>query len=226
MHGLVRKGLLLSVATGALVLGGASAAMADTATVSGTANGDDGAASGNVAQIAGDNPITVCGDSADLGTAFDAALANSCSTSGNFGGIAGSATHDSGLASGNVAGAAVGAPIQVCGVSAEAVSTESGAYRNTCADTGSSATASGSTAGDEGLLTGNVLQLAEKAPISACGDAVGVIAHEDGAYGNSCGNGSETPTPSRILPPRLDCPPDADFDLGAPVAMHSLGSVL
>jgi hypothetical protein len=188
MHEFVKKGLLVSLATGVLLLGGAGFAAADTATVNGSTAGNEGFVAGNVAQVAGNNPINVCGDTADLGTAYNRANANSCASSGNLAGINGASSHSSGAITGNVIGAAVDTPVQVCGVAAEVASVHSGAVGNTCADTGTSATAYGSANDDSGLLTGNVIQLSEHAPISVCGDSVGILGFESGAIGNSCSN--------------------------------------
>lgn len=64
MHAFVRKGLMLSAATGTLVMGYAgSAAAQDSATTLGAAVNSPGTVSGNVAQLPADVPIQLCGDS-------------------------------------------------------------------------------------------------------------------------------------------------------------------
>src|SRR6476659_6207746 len=116
MHGFVKKGLLLAVASGALVLGGTGAASADTATATGATTNNEGLAAGNVAQVSGDNPVNVCGDAAGVGAVRDSAKTNICTNTANAAAIAGASTDSGGAGSGNVIGAALDAPVNACGV--------------------------------------------------------------------------------------------------------------
>lgn len=188
MHGFVKKGLLLAVASGALVLGGTGAASADTATATGATTNNEGLVAGNVAQVSGDNPVNVCGDAGAVVSARDGATANNCTNIANAAAIAGASTDSGGAVSGNVIGAALDAPVNACGVAVQALGTTSGTTGNICTNTGTTATVAGSATNDAGLLSGNVLQLSENAPINVCGDAVGVGAFDSGATGNTCSN--------------------------------------
>jgi hypothetical protein len=188
MHGFVKKGLLITLASGALVLGGAASALADTATANGSTSQDAGLVDGNVAQVAGDNPINICGDAGAVAAANDGSKHNFCVNTGNSAAINGATTEDSGAASGNVIGAALDAPINACGVDVQALGAKSGAYDNSCENVGTMASANGATHDDEGLLSGNVLQLAENAPINACGDSIGIGDFGSPAADNHCSN--------------------------------------
>lgn len=208
MQGFVRKGLLLSVATGALVLGGGAAAQADTAVANGSASGSPGAGSGNVAQVAGENPVNVCGDTGGVGAAADPATADQCVAAGNSAVITGAAQDSPGAVAGNVAGAALDAPAQACGDTAHVLSTGSGANGDSCITTGTSAAVTGSATGSAGAGSGNVIQLAENAPVNVCGNSVGVGSFDSPAIGDACLNTGTPGAPAPVLsPPPVISPP-------------------
>src|SRR5712692_5817735 len=102
MHGFVKKGLLVSLASGALVLGGAGFAAADTASATGSTTGNQGLGAGDVVQAAGDNPINVCGDAVNPGAANNGVKGNSCTTSSNAAAATGTSNDSSGLVAGDV----------------------------------------------------------------------------------------------------------------------------
>jgi hypothetical protein len=190
MHGFVKKGLLVSLAAGSLMAGGAGvASAADSATANGAAAGSEGLGSGNVAQGAADVPIQVCGDTAGAGTAHDSAVANGCLTENNRAAIDAATRNDPGAISGDAVGAALDAPVQGCGLTAGALSAASGTAANTCVDKHTSATATAATMDDPGAVSGDVVQLAANAPLQLCGDSVTVIGYGSDATANSCSNG-------------------------------------
>lgn len=131
MQMIVKRGLLLSIATSAL-LATASVASADT-TASGTTTGNSGILAGNAIPIAVNIPINACGDAVSLlGSAT--ADNNSCANGGGGGGntnAAASTTDNHGLLSGNAIPIAVNAPINACG-DAVAILGISLAGNNTC----------------------------------------------------------------------------------------------
>ncbi|NUR61044.1 MAG: chaplin [Catenulispora sp.] len=217
MHAYIKRGLLLSAATGAAVLGGAAAASAATsATVDGATAGSPGAVSGNTVQVPADVPVQICGDTAAAAAAVDGAYGNECQITGTTAHATGFAAHSPGAVSGNVGSVAADVPVQVCGVDAAAIAAGIKADGNSCREFASSATAVGEATGSPGLISGNVLQLALNAPVQACGDSLGLIAYGDKADGNSCVSGEpEHPHPGPppwmppppMTPPPWDCPP-------------------
>jgi hypothetical protein len=113
MQTIVKRGLLISLATFALAAS-AGVASAD-ATASGTTTGSGGILSGNSIPIAVNIPINACGDAVGiLGAA--AATGNTCA---NAGGGAASATATStdnpGILSGNAIPISLNIPINACG---------------------------------------------------------------------------------------------------------------
>lgn len=217
MHAIFKRGLLLSAATGAAVLGGAAAAGAATsATVNGATADSPGAVSGNTVQVPADVPIQICGDTVAAGAALDGAYGNECEISGATAHATGFAAGSPGAVSGNVGSVAANVPVQVCGVDAAALSADIKSAGNRCVDEGTSATAVGSAVDSPGLLSGNVLQLPVNAPVQACGDSVALVGFDDKAVGNSCVIGGEPvmtphgppcPPPPVMAPPPADCPP-------------------
>ncbi|MFF4928349.1 chaplin [Streptomyces griseofuscus] len=73
----VMRGTALLAAAGAVVLGGAVAAAADTGT-QGAAVGSPGVLSGNVIQVPVDIPVNVCGDTIDVTGLLNPAFGNAC----------------------------------------------------------------------------------------------------------------------------------------------------
>lgn len=215
MHGFVRKGLLLSAATGTLVMGyaGTAAAQGDSAVTKGAAADSPGAVSGNVAQVPADVPIQVCGDSAAAAAAMTDSEDNHCFTRDTTAKADGVAADSPGAISGNVASVAANVPVQACGIAAGAVAAETEAEDNTCVDDGTHAVADGVAADSPGLISGNVVQAAVDAPVQACGDSVGLLAFGTEAEGNKCVNGGEhemTPPPVMAPPPVENCPPPVE----------------
>ncbi|ACU77193.1 putative secreted protein [Catenulispora acidiphila DSM 44928] len=209
MHAFVRKGLLLSAATGTLVMGYAgSAAAQDSATTHGAAADSPGAVSGNVAQLPADVPIQVCGDAGAAGAGLVGARDNDCWTDNATAEADGVAADSPGAISGNVGSIAANVPVQACGLAAGALAADVTAHDNDCVDQGTHALAKGAAADSPGLVSGNVLQLAADAPVQACGDSVGVLAFGVGAKDNHCVNGAPTMAPPPVMPPPpVPCPP-------------------
>ncbi len=73
----VWKSAGLALAAGLVVLGGASAASADSV-AEGVAVGSPGVLSGNVVQIPVHIPINVCGNSVNVGGLLNPAVGNTC----------------------------------------------------------------------------------------------------------------------------------------------------
>ncbi|GAA1989654.1 chaplin family protein [Catenulispora subtropica] len=226
MHAFVRKGLLLSVATGTVVLGGAAAASAATsATVNGLTADSPGAVAGNTVQGAGDAPIQVCGDTGAAGAALDGAYGDDCRVLGGRAAADGFAAHSPGAVSGNVGSLAANVPVEACGLDAAAVAAAVQADGDHCVDGHTAAVAHGAAVDSPGLVSGNVLQLAANAPISVCGDSIALIGFHDQADGNTCVNGgpehSGPPmgppagTPP-MGPPSMDPPPMGPPPMGPP----------
>lgn len=210
MHALIRKGLLLSAATGTLVVGCAAAASAesDAAVTHGTAADSPGAVSGNVAQVPADVPIQVCGDAAAAGAALVGSRDNRCWTDDATALADGAAADSPGAVSGNVGSVAANVPVQACGLAGGALAAEVEAHHNDCADEGTHAVAKGAAADSPGLVSGNVLQLSADVPAQACGDALSVLGFGTEAEGNRCVNGGPEATPQPVPgPPPVPCPP-------------------
>ncbi|MBS2545663.1 chaplin [Catenulispora sp. NL8] len=189
MHGFVKKGLLLSLAAGSMMVSGAGvAAAADSAGTEGVAADSPGLAAGNVAQGAGDVPVQVCGDAGGAGAALQDVLDNRCTTWDNHASIRGAAADDPGAVSGDVVGGALDAPVQGCGLTGAVAGVRTEAEGNSCDDVHTSATAVGATADDPGAVSGDVVQASVNAPIQACGDAFVVGAFGTGADDNRCVN--------------------------------------
>lgn len=190
MHGFVKKGLLLSLAAGSLVVGSAgAAAAADSATTEGAAADSPGLATGNVAQGAADVPVQVCGDSGTVAGALDNALDNRCTTWYNRASVRGEAANDPGAVSGDVVGGALDAPAQGCGLTGTAAGVQTEAAGNSCDDVNTSAKAAAATSNDPGAVSGDVVQASVNAPVQLCGDAIGVGTFGTGADDNHCVNG-------------------------------------
>lgn len=134
MHAFVKKGLLLSAATGALVLGGAAAASAATsATADGLTADSPGALSGNTVQVPADVPIQVCGVTVAAVAAATSADDNTCIDDGTSAAAAhGTATGSPGVLSGNVLQVVLNAPIQACGDAVGVAAYGTRADGNTC----------------------------------------------------------------------------------------------
>lgn len=216
MHGFVRKGLLLSAATGTLVMGyaGTAAAQGDSAVTRGAAADSPGAVSGNVAQVPADVPIQVCGDSAAAAAAMTDSDDDHCRTSDTTAEAEGFAADSPGAVSGNVASVAANVPVQACGIAAGAVAADTTAQDDACVDDGTHAVAKGFAADSPGLASGNVLQLAADVPVQACGDSVGVLAFGTRSEDDKCVNGGGhemTPPPPVMAPPPVEnCPPPVE----------------
>ena len=218
MHGLVKKGLLLSLASSTLLFTGASFAAADSATATGHTHGDAGLATGNVIQGAAENPINVCGDTVNAVAAGDRAHENRCTDGpGTRSSIHGTSIDSSGAVSGNVVGATANVPIQACGLTATVVGSANDAEGNRCADEDSSATAVGTAVGDEGAVSGNVIQLTENAPISICGDSANVVGVDNQATDNSCVNGARRRHDDEPVAEAEPCPPPVELPCPPPV---------
>ena len=219
MHAFVRKGLLLSATTGALVMGYAStaAAQGDSATTHGAASDSPGAVSGNVAQVPADVPIQVCGDAGAAGAGLVGARDNDCFTKDTTAKAEGFAADSPGAISGNVGSVAANVPVQACGLAGGALSADVTAHDNDCVDEDTHALAKGAAADSPGLVSGNVLQLSADVPVQACGDSVGLLAFATGAKDNHCVNGAPEMAPPVMAPPPVECPPGAPCPQPPPV---------
>lgn len=208
MHAFVRKGLLLSATTGALVMGYAStAAAADSATTHGAAADSPGAVSGNVAQVPADVPIQVCGDAGAAGAAVVGARDNDCWTEDTTAKADGVAADSPGAISGNVGSVAANVPVQACGLAGGALAADVTAHDNDCVDEDTHALAKGVATDSPGLVSGNVLQLAADVPVQACGDSVSLLGFDTAAKDNHCVNGAPETAPPVMAPPPSECPP-------------------
>jgi len=228
MHAFVRKGLLLSAVTGALVWGGASAASATSATADGSSTNNAGLVNGNVVPVAADVPIQICGDAAALAGAITKAEGNLCEIDGADAHSTGSANNTAGLIAGNVVPIAANVPVQVCGDSVGALAAVTKAQGNTCIDEPHStwASARGEAANSVGLVNGNVVPVSANVPVQVCGDSLGLLSFGTESNDNSCVNGtpSWTPPPPPMGPPPVMCPPpvchdhdhDCDHDCDTP----------
>jgi hypothetical protein len=133
MYGFVKKGLLLPLAAGSLMAGGAgTAAAADSATAEGTAADSPGAVSGNVAQVPVDVPIAVCGDAVAASGIETEAEDNGCFSDDTTAKAFGAAADSPGLISGNVAQVPVNAPVEVCGDAVGILAYGTSAEHNLC----------------------------------------------------------------------------------------------
>jgi len=208
MHAFVRKGLMLSAATGTVVMGFAgNAAAHDSATTVGAAGDSPGAVSGNVAQLPADVPIQVCGDAGAAGAGLVGARDNDCWTDDTTAKAAGFASDSPGAISGNVGSVAANVPVQACGLAGGALSADVTANDNDCVDDGTHAVAKGAASDSPGLVSGNVLQLPVDAPVQACGDSVALLGFGTSAEDNHCVNGGPEMAPPVMAPPPMSPPP-------------------
>ena len=190
MHGFVKKGLLLSLAAGSMMVGGAgAAAAADSATAEGAAADSPGLGGGNVGQVPADVPVQVCGDAGNALGALDNALQNRCTTWDNSSTIRGAAVGDPGAVSGDVLGTALNTPVQGCGLTGTVAGVDSLVAGNSCDDMHTAAKAVATTADSPGAVTGDVVQASVNAPVQVCGDALSVGSFGTGAEDNHCVNG-------------------------------------
>jgi LPXTG-motif cell wall-anchored protein len=170
-----------------------------------TAN-SSGAVTGNIVQVPIEAPLNACGDSVSVVGVFNSALDNHCvnDTAGGAGAL-GRASGDNGLAAGNVAQLPIDIPTEVCGVVAAVGGYHDTAAGNTCVNTGATGTvSSANTAGETGIVTGNVAQGSVNAPIEICGTTIGAGYANSGTEGNGCFNGPPPPPVNCAPPP---CPP-------------------
>ena len=192
------------------VLGGGDSAAGDQcANGSDTAGGPSGSAaavasdspgalSGNVVQVPVSLPTNICGDTATVVGGHDSAEDVVCANSGGqtFSNAQAVAANSPGLASGNVVQVPVDAPLNLCGITANAAAVYDRAAGNTCVNGGNpsspqSFTGSGAnavTANSPGAVAGNVVQVPVEAPINACGDSVSVVGVSNSALDNNCVN--------------------------------------
>ena len=133
MHGFVKKGLLLSLAAGSMMVGGAgAAAAADSATAEGAAADSPGAVSGNVGQVPADVPVQGCGLTGTVAGVDSEVAGNSCDDVHTGAKAVGAAADSPGAVSGDVVQASVNAPIQACGDAISLGSFGTGAEDNHC----------------------------------------------------------------------------------------------
>ncbi|MEY9933452.1 hypothetical protein ABH926_008107 [Catenulispora sp. GP43] len=218
MHAFARKGLLLSAATGTLVMGYAGIAAAqDSATTHGAAADSPGAVSGNVAQVPADVPIQVCGDAGAAAAGMVGSRDNDCLTDDATAKADGVAADSPGAVSGNVGSVAANVPVQACGLSGGALAADVQAHDNDCVDEGTHALAKGAAADSPGLVSGNVLQLSADAPVQACGDAVSLLGFDTAAKDNHCVNGAPEMAPPVMARPPVMTPPPSECPQPPPV---------
>ena len=170
-----------------------------------TAN-SNGAVTGNIVQVPIEAPIDACGDSVSVVGAFNSALDNHC-VNHTAGGAAanGHAVGNNGLATGNVAQLPIDIPTEVCGVVAAVGGYHDTAEGNSCLTTGAPTTTSvADTAGETGIVSGNVAQGSVNAPIHACGTTVGAGYVNSGTEDTDCVTG---PPPCPPPPPCSSFPP-------------------
>jgi ChpA-C len=178
----VRKSLKVGVLSAGIILAAGAAAQAET-------TGNDGALTGNQAGVSLDAPIDICGNA--VGVLGDASA--SCATGGGSMGGAmevGDSGDNSGVGTGNQVLVPVQVPINICGnaiglagnsaASCDAGSGNAGSYE--------AGLAGAQTSGNGGALTGNQVLASVVAPITACGNAVGVLG--DSAASCQTGGGS------------------------------------
>ena len=98
-----------------------------------TATGNNGLATGNVAQLPIDIPTEVCGVVAAVGVYHDTAAGNTCVNTGAPTTMSSAnTTGETGFVTGNVAQGSVNAPVQVCGTTVGAGIVNSGSEDTDC----------------------------------------------------------------------------------------------
>jgi len=133
MHGFVKKGLLLSLAAGSLVVSGAgAAAAADSATTEGAAADSPGAVSGDVVGAPVNVPVQGCGLSGSALGVHTEAEGNTCDDVDTWAHASAAAADDPGAISGDVVQTSVNAPIQLCGDAVAVGAFDTGAEDNHC----------------------------------------------------------------------------------------------
>jgi hypothetical protein len=215
--------------------GGATASGADQgtggATATGRSVGSPGILSGNTIQAPVHIPVNACGDSVNVVGVGNSAKDNHCRNgggattgSGSGGGATatGSSVGSPGILSGNTIQVPVDVPVNLCGDTVNVVGVGNSAKGNHCHNSGGSSTggstATGSSVGSPGILSGNTVQLPISVPVNACGDSVNVVGVGNGAEGDSCANN----TPS--TPPTTTTPPPTTSTPGGWVAPHTTGA--
>ncbi|MEY9860474.1 hypothetical protein ABH935_006111 [Catenulispora sp. GAS73] len=215
---------------GGATAGGATAGGSGGATAAGSSVGSPGILSGNTIQAPVHIPVNVCGDSVNVVGVGNGAKDNHChngggATTGGSGGATatGSSVGSPGILSGNTVQVPVDVPVNLCGDTVNVVGVGNGAKGNHCHNSGGSgstggATATGSSVGSPGILSGNTVQLPISVPVNACGDSVNVVGVGNDADGNACANN----TPS--TPPTTTTPPPTTSTPGGWVAPHTTGA--
>ncbi|MEY9895780.1 hypothetical protein ABIA35_009913 [Catenulispora sp. MAP12-49] len=211
MQSQVKRRIVFGLTTGGLLAtGGAGIAHADASAAGAgdagtTTAGSPGILSGNTVQIPVDVPINVCGVTANVLGVLNPAAGNHCANSGgaSAGGLgsqgsggasaSGSSIGSPGILSGNTVQAPVHIPVNACGDSVNVVGVGNGALGNHCRNEGGGAgtggsSATGSSVGSPGIVSGNTVQVPVDIPVNLCGDTVNVVGVANGAKGNHCLN--------------------------------------
>lgn len=202
---------------GATATGG-GATTSGGATASGSSQGSPGILSGNTIQVPVHVPVNACGDSVNVVGVANGAKGNTChngggATTGTGGATAnGSSQGSPGIVSGNTIQVPVSIPVNACGDTVNVVGVGNSAKGNHCYNSGGSATgtsgatATGSSQGSPGILSGNTIQLPISVPVNLCGDSVNVVGVGNDAKGNACANNTPTPPPTTTTPPPVGKP--------------------
>lgn len=178
------------------------------ASASGSSVGSPGILSGNTVQAPVHIPVNACGDTVNVVGVGNGAWGNHCANEGGAAGGGSTATGSSvgspGIISGNTVQAPVNVPVNLCGDTVNVVGVGNNADGNHCLNAGGGAMAGGSTAtgssvGSPGIVSGNTIQLPISIPVNVCGDSVNVVGIANGAAGNTCVN--DTPAPPTMTPP-------------------------
>jgi LPXTG-motif cell wall-anchored protein len=220
MRDLISKGLLTAAAaTSVLSLSGGYALAVDS---EGTAAESPGLLSGNNIQAPLEVPVNVCGNTVDPVGVLNPAFGNGC---GNSSGSQEHATHrdaDHGRGTSSEASSTSTRPSHHHG---DDDRTPPGAghaeghghpYTSDLAfepadghDLPGGTSATGTTEGSPGVLSGNLVQAPLDIPLNVCGDSVDVVGLLNPAFGNDCTSGPEImPEPEAPRPeaPRPEAP--------------------
>jgi hypothetical protein len=166
-----------------------------TVAVDPTAVTGGGVASGNTALVGVDAPVVVCGNA--VGSASAA-----CSGGVAGGGAATPAepgsSSGSGAGSGNDVIADVRAPITVCGNAVGVLGDPSSAACSP--DSAAAGTQPGSGVGSAGVLAGTDVLVGVDVPVTACGNAVGVLGSSDATCAARLADQAPATTPTGTTP--------------------------
>lgn len=185
-------------ASGDICVNGPDVAGGTTTSASAATGGDRGALNDNVVQVPVTLPANVCGDTVTVGGDGDGVRDILCANEGPAtSSTAHAHTADAdGIGNANIVQVPVDLPVNLCGVTANAVGSHDPAADVHCVNGGPAAPwgprvgagAAAAASGSSGIADANIVQVPVQAPLDVCGDTLNVIGSFNPAVGDLCVN--------------------------------------